>query len=212
MTHLTRAELVAWRDTPAELDRGRIVGHLAECDACTALYAELIRARAPEPAAAHFDREAFAKRGYGAVDAPSGRLLVFQRKLFIPLAAAAALLLVLWLPSTRRAAEESGDPAPVMRGGRPHAEAPAGAVRGPIEFRWTSPVPADRYAVEVKDAAGQRVFYRETRDTALRADASLDGALRPGVRFSWTVTALDAAGEAISQSAPRDFSRTPTPQ
>lgn len=212
MTHLTRADLVAWRDTPAELDRGRIVGHLAECDACSALYAELIRTRAPEPATAHFDREAFARRGYGAVQTPPGRVLVFQRKLFIPLAAAAALLLVLWLPSTRRTVEEGRDPAPVMRGGRPDALAPAGQVGGPIEFRWTSPMAADRYAVEVKDAAGQRLFYRETRDTRLAADAALESALRPGVRFSWTVTALDAAGEALAHSTPRDFTRSPPPQ
>lgn len=207
MTHLTSHELAAWRDSPSAADRPRIVGHLAACAECASRYAEMIRARGPEGAASQFDPQPFATRGYAALAKRRGRVLVFRPLVLVPLATAAALVLAVWLPSTRRA-EAPAATAPVVRGARPEALAPAGDVRGPIEFRWASPVSPDRYAVEVRDGHGQRIFYRETPDERLPADAALEAALRTGVHFTWTVAALDGSGEVIAQSTPRAFTRT----
>lgn len=212
MTHLTRDELMAWRDAPASGARAHIVGHLAACDACAALYAELIRTAAHDGPPRHFDPQAFTGKGYETLGEPRGRMLVFERKLFIPLAAAAAIILAIWLPDWRAGGEGSVDSPVVMRGGRPEAVAPAGDVRSPLEFRWSVSAGAARYAIEVNDAAGARVFYRETRDEHLTEDAAMDAAVRPGVRYTWTVTTLDEAGEAIAQSLPRAFMRLPAPR
>lgn len=206
MTHLTRDELLAWRDHPSPASRDGIVGHLAACDECSAVYAELIRTRSAETPPERFAARDFVARGYAAAARPPASVLAFRPRVWIPLAVAAAILLAVLLPVMRPGTDavvETG----VVRGSVPEALAPAGPTRGAIEFRWASPSAADRYAVEVKDGAGQRVFYRETRDMRLGGDAALDAALRPGLRYTWTVTALDATGETLSQSPPREFTR-----
>lgn len=203
MTHLTRDELLAWRDAPSPASRDRIVGHLAACDECTAVYAESIRTRGAESPPARFEARDFA--GLAAAR-PTARVLAFRPRLWIPLAVAAGILLVVLLPVMRPGTDAIVE-TDARRGSAPEALAPAGPTSGVIEFRWASPSPADRYAVEVKDAAGERIFYRETRDVRLAGDAVLDAALQPGVRYTWTVTALDATGETISQSPPREFTR-----
>jgi len=206
VTHLTRDELVAWRDAPSPESRDAIVGHLAACDECSAVYAELIRTRGAEGPPQRFQARDFVAPGYAAKARPAARVLMFQPRLWIPLAVAAGILLVVLLPGMRQGTDAVVE-TNAARGSAPEALAPAGETSGAIEFRWASPSAADRYAVEVKDAAGQRIFYRETRDERLAGDAVLDAALRPGVRYTWTVTALEATGEAISQSPPREFTR-----
>ena len=66
VTHLTRDELVRWRDAPHQGDRDRIVLHLAACDDCGALYAELMRTRPATAAAEVLAPAAFAKAGLKA--------------------------------------------------------------------------------------------------------------------------------------------------
>ena len=209
MSHLTRDELLVWRDAPGQADRRRVVEHLAACDECCALHAELIRTRPAEMPPSAFDQRAFVEHGYAIARRQRSRVLAFRPRVWVPLAAAAAVLLVMWLPGSRQALDtivETG----VVRGGRIQAVTPVGEIEGAIEFRWASPVSADRYAVEVTDASGQRVFYRETRAESLAGGAD-SAALRPGVRYTWTVRALDAGGEAISQSAPAAFIRAARP-
>lgn len=210
MTHLTLQELTLWRDRPSEADRARIVGHLAVCEPCTSRLAELVRAAAPGAAdASKLAPGAFVQRGYRVMEKRRGQLIVFRPQVLIPLAAAAAILLAVWVPASRRASEPVDD-TPVVRGTRPQGLTPAGEVSGPLEFTWASPVSPDRYGVEIKDAAGRRVFYRETRDARLASDAALEAALRPGARYTWTVAALDGAGEPIAVSEPQAFSRAPS--
>lgn len=208
MTHLTRAELAAWHATPAESDRAHIVGHLAECDVCGAMYAELIRAHVPD-ALEHFTAGQFRDAGYAALAPSHGRMLLFRPRVLLPVAAAAAILLAVWVPTLRREDDPARSTPQVLRGGVPEAIAPSGDVTGPIEFRWTAPAGADRYAVEVKGQDGRRVFYRETRDPRLSAGAELDAALAPGGAFTWTVATLDGSGEVIAESHPRAFTRSP---
>jgi hypothetical protein len=209
MTHLTRDQLLAWRDAPSPASREMIIGHLAACDECAAIYAELIRIRSVEQPPERFDPRDFVEAGYAAARPPVP-LVAFRPRLWVPLAAAAAVVLAVLLP-LMRPATDAVVPTDTLRSGAVEALAPAGPTAGVIEFRWTSPAAADRYAVEVKDPAGQRIFYRETREAQLAGDAVLVAALQPGMRYTWTVTALDATGETLSQSPPREFTRVVAP-
>jgi hypothetical protein len=201
MTHLTRDELLAWRDRPGPADRARVIEHLAACDACGAVYAELFRTRpADQPQPAAFDTARFALRGYAAGrQAPSRPRLA---RLLVPLAAAALIVAALLIPQRQRDLDPVAD-TDAVRGSR--IETVQAAAGGAIVFAWTSPFAADRYAVEVTDASATRIFYRETRESRLTPGPELSGSLRPGGRYTWTVTALDSAGEAISRSAPREL-------
>jgi hypothetical protein len=209
MTHLTRAELESWHRTAIEAERDRIVGHLAVCDACAATYAAIVRAHVDE-APSHFDTRDFREAGYGALAPAPRRRFVLRPGLLVPLAAAAAILLAIWVPSSRRADHSGQRPPQVMRGaGTPQTLAPSGDVEGAIEFRWTAAPGADRYAIEVKDQTGRRVFYRETRDERLTSDPEIAAILSRGGSFTWTVATLDGAGEILAQSTPRSFTHRP---
>lgn len=206
--HPTRDELLAWRDTPSDAERGRIVGHLAICDDCGAAYAELIRIRPAEVPASAFDARAFADRGYAALPSARPRAFWRQPRVVVSLAAAAALILALALPAIRDEERVAGDPHAV-RGGSVEGIGPVGNVNGPLEFRWQSPFLADRYVVEVVNPAGAIVLTRETRADRLALDADSRATLAPGVRYAWTVRALDKAGETIARSNPRSFTIVP---
>jgi hypothetical protein len=66
VTHLSREELLSWRDRGATGDRDRVVSHLAACGACAATYAELTRTAVPPTIerTTHFDPADFVSRGY----------------------------------------------------------------------------------------------------------------------------------------------------
>jgi hypothetical protein len=70
MTHLTRADLTRWRDAPDPADRDRIVLHLAECDECGALYADLMRTRPAAAGPDELEPAAFMKAGFEAGPVP----------------------------------------------------------------------------------------------------------------------------------------------
>jgi hypothetical protein len=207
VTHLTGDELRTWRDTPSEDARQRIVSHLAACDECAATYAELFRTREAGESASRFSPADFAARGYGTVAASRpGRVLAFRPRVLLPLAAAAAVVFMLFLPGLQPGSDRVVD-TDAVRGGRLQGLAPAGPASDPIEFRWASPVAASRYVVEVRDDSGTVVLQRETRDDRLRLDPASAEPLRPGASYSWTVRALDSDGEAVGVSSPRTFSR-----
>jgi hypothetical protein len=207
VAHLSRDELVRWRDTPSEAERARVLSHIAQCDACSGLLAELMRTRPIATPPQRFDGREFVERGYRAADPSRVRVLRFTPRIAAALAAAAAILLAIVLPGLRGGPETVPTDTNAVRGGRIQAIAPVGDVDGPIAFSWSSPVSASRYAVEVLDGSGQRVFFGETRETRLVADETGDlaRALEPGARYTWTVAALDADGETIVRSAPREF-------
>jgi len=51
---------------------------------------------------------------------------------------------------------------------------------------------ATRYAVEVRDSRGQQVFQIQATSTSVRLPAT---SLEPGKRYTWSVEAVDGAGE-----------------
>jgi hypothetical protein len=203
VSHLSRDELVRWRDEGRPSERERVVGHLAECDACGAAYAELLWAAPAEPGPPRLDEAAFRARGYAAGQTRPLRFLARSRPALLAAAVAATAVTgaVLWRLGPPSAPSEAA-----IRGSAIQALAPVGAVSGPIEFRWASPIVAESYVVEVKDARG-RVAATLLAEEERAADPSLDRRLLEGERYLWTVTALDADGEPLSRSAPQAFVR-----
>lgn len=79
----------------------------------------------------------------------------------------------------------------------------------PREFRWTPDPRASRYRVILHEA-GQPDLRLDTRDAVpvLVLDWRTRERLGPGVDYSWTVAALDPAGEEIERSREVRFALT----
>ena len=198
MTHLSDADLLAWRDQGA--GRDRVIDHLAVCDDCGARYAEMIRTR---PAGANptvLRPDAFVGRGRQAWRDANARS---WRWAAAGLAAAAALALVAVVD--RPAARPAGrSEAPIVRGGSLQAIEPVGDARLPLTFRWSSPVEASSYRLEVSDAT-HVVYAGTTPGDTLEAPPALASRLAPGARYSWRIVALDASGEPLAESPAASF-------
>lgn len=150
----------------------RAIGHIATCARCRAAVASVAKAIA-DPGIRR-EMSDSSRRG-------GGRFV----RLALPLAVAAGLLLVLWLP------KPAGDGARPHRGDpsqrAPVAVAPQGVVAEARVLRWQAVVGADRYRVTVFDAESRVVFAGEVDDTTLKLPDST--VVRPGQRYAWIVEA-----------------------
>jgi hypothetical protein len=199
VTHLTRDELVAWRDRRPDVDRERVLSHLGGCRPCTAAYAELVRtAPAGEPPV-HFRPADFVQRGYAvrrAARQPMWSSALGSWKVWGgTLSAAAALLLIVTLGPV------SKPERPEVRGTKIELAAPVAAIGRPVTLEWTSGLRAPKYAVVVTDAAGAEIYRTTTTEPRATVPADASGKLRPGATYSWSVTALDADGQAVTSAA-----------
>ncbi len=202
LTHLTPEELLSWRDQPEAAHRDRVVRHLASCNECAALCAELIRTRPAELVPSRFAPADFASRGYGVHRRGLGGARLGT---LVPLAAAALLAIVILVPLLQDS-EDQGVP-----GGGIEIVAPTGEVRGPLEFSWRSATPAYQFRVNVKDENGGEVLSRSSTAPRIPPSADISVRFAPGKRYMWTVTALDRTGEAIGLSDPASFTIARTP-
>lgn len=211
MTHLTREALERFRREGSPAERDRIVAHLAVCDACGALYGEVLDQEPVEPTPATAPlAAALRERGYRSYrrNAPGWWSAWWRRPATLAGAAAAAVAvaLVLALPLLR----ESSRPAPALdqtgvRGSGVQALEPIGEAARPLRFRWSSALDAPRFELEIRDADG-RVVAAVTSDREQAELAADDEArLVPGARYTWRVTALDADGEVMAVTEPRSF-------
>jgi hypothetical protein len=205
MTHLTRDELLRWRDAHDGADRGRIVAHLAECDGCGAMYAELIRTRPATEGPIALDARDFIAAGMAAGPQAVPRRSWWRAPaVWIAIPATAAAALVLMTLINRPSIPPLSEPTSTTRGSAVVPQSPTGPVTGRIEFRWTSPFAAARYRIVVRDASGVAVLSRETTGERLVADDATMRALPRGA-YAWSVEALDAAGRTIDTSRPQAF-------
>jgi hypothetical protein len=205
MTHLTREELQRWWRDGAPGERDRILAHLAECDECGALYGEVIDADPVQPDAAAV--RVAAPRGYRVfrrsrrmfgVDWSTPRVLAVC-------GAAAVVVLAAIVPTLLRPSGPEPDGGGI-RGTSLQPLAPIGAVTQPVQFRWTSPVNAARYVVEVREDGGEQILFSLTSE-AESVDLPQEqlGRLTPGRAYSWVVVAADQAGAEIMRAPPRSF-------
>lgn len=121
-------------------------------------------------------------------------------RVVLPLAAAAALAVVVAVPALRRA-----DAPPVMRG----ADGPVALVTPAAEaapddartFAWRPVAGAVRYDFELLDARGAVVAERAGPDTTVVLPA--DVALAGGATYRWLVRAVDEVGAPLGTSVAR---------
>jgi hypothetical protein len=201
VTHLAREELERWWTEGRPADRDRIEGHLAACDACGALYGEVIDSL-PLPAglAAGSDQE-LAARGLHAFAGGQPRALRVPPRAAL-WAAAAALAAAALVPLLGRPGPEPPDG---IRGASLQPLEPLGTVAPPVRFAWASPVRAAGYVVEVRDPQKGLVFSLSSAEPPLDVPPERLARLTPGWIYWWTVIARDASGEEIMRSPPRSF-------
>lgn len=177
--HLDPAEVAAYVDRVMERDaRQRIEAHLASCAECREELVDATRIAATLP---------------------------HQRRIsmWVPAAAAAALMvMVVWPRAVREPALDHRE-APVTVTVAPRALAPVGAVDSAPMLLWSSVPHADRYEVRVFAADGSVLWERETNDTSVAIPDSIG--LRSRQSYHWKVEALTgfdrrAASELIEFS------------
>ena len=199
MTHLSPQELTAWFEEGRAADRERVIGHLAECDACRQSLAMLAKSADLETAAPIVDPADVRARGYAAMNPrpAEGGWLARLRPVYALAAAAVVILGVLWVTTPR-----STEPADVMRGSELMALSPSGATNS-LEFRWASPLAAPRYRLVIRDASGTLVYSGESTTASHTIEPAARGKFATMVEYAWTVSALDAAGDVIAESKPQ---------
>jgi hypothetical protein len=207
MTHLSPEELRRWWEEGAPADRERVIGHLAACDQCAALYERLIDERPLDTALEPPDAALIAAgRGVYRRDQPATAATRPARPMrWIGIAAAAAAVLVL-------AVQFYGRPDPLVppadetvRSTAIQPLSPDGAVSAPFVFAWSSPVQAPRYELTVRDGRGMSVWTVTVEATRLEAPAELLMRLASGEEHTWQATAINLRGERTVQSPPRRF-------
>ena len=210
--HLTRDELVRWRDAGSAMDRERVVTHLAACDACGAAYISLLDTVPVEATPVVLRRDDFLSRGelagggHGRLLGLAGRRLARPWPAMAALAAAAVLAVAL-LPGLRNTLVTSvPSPEPdTIRATTLLLVAPVGEATVPFEFTWRSPVQATRYRVDVMDDDRRLLRSLTTNEERAPLTPELQSVLIPGARYQWTVTALDERGERLLSSRPESF-------
>ena len=144
-------------------------------------------------------------RGLLAAQHPAVRRL----RLFVPLAAAAAALLMVGVPLARTWNVEANQPAvartPEERSGGLSVVAPlpdASVASGTSpRFVWHAADPGSRFTLTLVDDGGAALWTIETGDTsvALPPDVSLS----PGRTYFWYVDALGTDGRSLTSGATR---------
>lgn len=201
MRHLTHDELVRWRDAAPAAARASVVAHLASCAVCAARCATVVR-EAPLPATPTLEAREFLAVGRRAIDR-SRRPPRRWWWTLVPLAAAAV-----WAISVIGPAPDA--PGTVLRGPEFTGLAPSGrAPAAGFEFRWVAPGAWTRFEVEVFDEASTVVWTARSGGSPVPADGVLLARLRDGRPYRWTVTALDARGQAAVSSPLTTFRLAP---
>jgi hypothetical protein len=199
MTHLTRDELVGWRDAPNPAERDRIVLHVAGCDECGAVYAELMRTRPAVAGPEALEPAAFMAAGAGA--GPVLHRAVSWRRVAIPLAAAAVLIVgVTTLLRREPASYRGGDQALRL-------SVPSGTVdRGTLTFEWIAQpgTPSQRLVIYSLDDPSQPVIDAKNVNSPLRLTREQLARLRPGIDYRWMVEFATRDGR-VETSAARGF-------
>ena len=198
MTHLSREELIRWRDEGAASDRDAVIAHLAACESCRRELSALVQLEAAREDTT-LDPQQFVARGIEAYTAP--RRAWWQRPAaWAAAGAAAGALFAIALLQPARPVEPSLD----VRSSELVAVAPTGEVDRVTTFRWSSPYAVNRYEVIVRDANGATVLQREAPREQLDLAGDRGATFPPG-SYTWTVRALDSSGREIATSPVQPF-------
>jgi hypothetical protein len=172
--HLTEMEVAAFINRGLDSDgRARVARHLVGCDACRSevvAITSLTRAR----------------------NRPGWLPL-------IPLAAAAAALLLYLAPGQRPDAEPPLFREPALTvAPAPTPIAPRGEIETIAAITWSTVPHADRYVVTIFDSTGSVVWRARTTDTMLAVPRSTATLLSHHVAYYWKVAARVDAGRWVN--------------
>ena len=203
--HLSAGELKAWYQRGNISDRDRVIGHLAECDQCRKALSMMAAEDTADAGAPAITAAEAVPLGYAARKAAPERIgwAAWLRPAYALAAAAVLVLAVVWVGRPGPATDDNA-----VRSSELLALAPSGAT-GAIEFRWESPFEAARFRVTVRDSRGVQISSVEATGSPLAASPELRARLVAGGEYTWQVTALDRAGEAIAESRPTGFRYQP---
>jgi hypothetical protein len=197
-THLSRDELIAWRDLGAG-DRDLIVTHLASCVACREVAADVERNRPVESEPQRFDAGDFAARGY-RVGHLRARHPAWRWRWVAAVAALGAVALIpVWLA-------RFDDGAAVVRGGdvgitlvRP---VDAIVTAEELAFEWTREIDATGVRLQVFDleSPSQPIIGRDVDGTRYEPTAEERARLPRGRTLYWFIEFRNANG--VTMTAP----------
>jgi hypothetical protein len=178
--HLSRTELIAWRDEGAG-DRARIVAHLAACAACRELAADVERLRPAETTSARFDASEFVAQGYQAGrPAPASRRWMWA-------AAAAAVVAIALVPVWIR-----NNAGQTMRGDAPIVAVSPVDITVSIDqlvFEWRAASARVRLNVVDLERADAPLIEREVTGSRYEPTPEERSRFRSGQSIHWYVEA-----------------------
>ena len=145
--------------------RARVEAHLADCEECRREVLDV----------EHISRSVPSARRPGLIPISAA------------IAAAAALLLVLWPARGPMPADGAHREPAVTTTVAPRAIAPLGSIATLDSIRWSNVPGAERYSVSVFDANGTVLWQSNAADTVIGVPA--DVPLAPGDRYFWSVRA-----------------------
>ena len=157
--------------TPAT--RAAVLPHVAGCARCRTAVASVARALADSGVAREIVRVEGGRRRF--------------YRIALPVAAAAALVLVLAWPRGLQDGVSPHRAPPITTSGAPVPVSPIGMVAGAGLLRWTAVAGADRYRVTLSDAGGRVLYETQLTDTAAALPDSIT--LVPGRSYMWLVEA-----------------------
>ena len=202
MTHFTEAELKRWSESGPGTDRDRIVSHVVECFACMTAYSESIRDRKQVEIGSGEDLGDFVQAGYASRNRGGKAKLFTMAKWAVPLAAAAAIAIVISIPRLKPTQESSSQIH--FRGPALQALSPQGDSATVSEFRWASSVSASKYVITVGENATV-LMTANSPEPRWSASPQLIASLKPGHAYWWSVTAIDQDGSTIVSSDKQPF-------
>lgn len=162
--HLEPAEIAAYVDRASGDSRAYVESHLAECAECRAELVDAARLVATLP-----------------------RRRTMRPHIWIPAAAAAAVLLMFVWPRTIREPSVQHREAAVTATVSPRAVSPVGIVDSATTLRWSSVPRSDRYQIRLFDSDGSVLWERETSDSSAAIPTSVR--LQSGRSYYWKVEA-----------------------
>ena len=193
MTHLTDMELRAWREGRLE-GRDRVIAHLAECDRCGGLLAEMLRTAPPAAGAAPqtLDVETFREAGRNAGVWQAGPRRSWWRHAPALAAAAAIVLAVVYFVPFDRSPS-------VTRGGESAVRLlrPSDTVtRAGLKFVWEGPDGVYRLRVFDLDSPDTPVIARDDAKSGYEPADDERAKLRTGVTYRWFVERPEAGASS----------------
>jgi hypothetical protein len=129
----------------------------------------------------------------------------FWRAIFrLPYMAAAAAVIVAVTLGISVYHSDSGQPilhAPqvgVYRGAEIQLQIKGDLNEAPKQMAWAAVPGAVRYAVELDDVTGDKIWESKTAQNSIHVTPELKAKMVPGKPLKWTVTALDANGNELA--------------